>query len=253
MTIFLVPDSDTQWITSHSGDSYPRQVVIDLGRPGMRYGIEMRDLIHWTAYRLDTGSQGLITNHRTAAVLRNIAEEFYPYIDDEAGYLAEEIEDAGGECDTDFEDPTVPSVDRRLLGLEDGMAKVDYTFVETLLGDQEPHPILQHNAATTIDFEFPSAAVQKFGIRGIRVCVLDLVGWLTEGAIRSALAFKENQDTWLDELEAAGLRAKAAGHRYRTDRVRWFTERRSTSSSPGVHAPSAAEQDRMLMELSALI
>jgi hypothetical protein len=252
LTIFLVPHSPAQWITAPSGNRYPRQVTIDLGRPGMRYGIEMRDLIHWVAYRLDTGPEGSIINHRAAVLLRGIADHSYPYIADEADYVAEELQDAGVEVDIEVTEATVQRVDARLLCLEDGLVCLGDTFEEELWTGQPPDPVLQHNAKLTIDVPFPEGTKEKFGIRGIRVCVLDLVCWLKEGAIRTALSFAEDSDEWLDELAAAEGRANGFLDGYRARKMQWLSKQRRTEAA-GPQAPSAMEQDQILRELSALI
>lgn len=255
MNISIDPDPCVQWMSSHFSDSsYPRQVVVDFGRPGMRYCFEMRDLIHWTAYNYDTGFEGSIINHRTAVVLRSIVEEFYPYQVDEAEGIAWELEDAGEEVDLDFEDPPLPRVDVRLLGLTDGMVCVDAAFSDSRWsGHHRPHPVLGQNALATVDFVFPDAVVEKFGIRGIRVCVLELVCWLMEGAVRTALSMEANQEVWLDELASAMTRSSAAAGRYRTKRLQQHDPQQFTSASPGTKPPTEIEQEQMLGELAALI
>ncbi len=71
MTITIDPHAATQSIEHpEGGPDYSRQVVIDFGRPGQRYGLEIRDLGHWAACRLDSGDEGSILNHRAAMTLR---------------------------------------------------------------------------------------------------------------------------------------------------------------------------------------
>jgi hypothetical protein len=59
MSISIDHDAPVQWITV-GGKEHPRQVVLDFGRPGMKLYTDVRDIIHWTAYRLDTGIEGRI-------------------------------------------------------------------------------------------------------------------------------------------------------------------------------------------------
>lgn len=243
-----------QWIVSpRGGDEYPRQVVIDLGLIDGRYCLEMRDLIHWTAYRLDTGGGGAI-NHRTAVLLRSIAEQFYPYGEDEADYIIEDLREEGCVDDLEYEDPATPPVDPRLLGLTDGMVHVSETFDEVLWSDQAPHPILRRNAAETVDFLFPTVVAEAFGIKGIRVCVLDLLSWLIEHANREALSF-ENEDAWLTELEISRLRKTAAVSRYQSQRLRGQVEKASNGGERAIkrEALSDAQKDQALAELASII
>lgn len=253
MTITFVTDAPTQWISSPSGEDYPRQVVVDLGRPGMHYGIEMRDLIHWAAARLDTGPQGRITNHRAAVLLRGVAELLYPYMEDEVDYVADELEDAGVDVDAEFSEAPIPLVDVRLLCLEDGLVRVGDTFAEVLWDGQPADPVLKQNAKATIDFLFPEGTEERFGVRGLRIFELDLICWLTEGVLSSALSLEADQDVWLDELVAARGRAKSAWDSYQARRLKWFEQRQGEAEAPGSMAPSEIEQDQILRELAALI
>jgi hypothetical protein len=92
------------------------------------------------------------------------------------------------------------------------------TFTETLWIDEDPHLVLKHKAETTINFVFPQRVLERFGVRGIRVSVLDLICWLAEPAARSALALEEDQGVWLDELVTAERRATDVWDQYRTER-----------------------------------
>jgi hypothetical protein len=252
VSITLHNSSSVQWFTdADDNPTYPRQVVVDLGRPGMRYGIEMRDLIHWTAYRLDIGSEGSIVNHRAAVALRSIAEQYFPYIEDEADYIAEELE-----IELEDDVPAVTSAQRfniRLLDLVDGMVFVGTSFSEMLWNDQTPHPLLAANAANTIDFEFLTAAFEHTGIRGIRVAVNDLINWLLASESCEELSFLEEESA-IDELEIVQMRALAAINVFSAGRRRELIDAaRSRGPVAAMPAPSVEEQDQILKELSALI
>lgn len=251
MPVTIDEAAPVQFITNDYGQpDYPRQVVVDLGRPGLRYGIEMRDLILWTAYRLDTGSNGEVNNHRAAGTLRHIAEALYPHIDDEADDMANELG-----IELDLADVRLQPLrfDIRLLGLVDDMVFVGTSFAEMLWNDQNRHPMLAANAANTLDFEFPPAAFEVTGIRGIRVAVNDLINWLLAGESSEELAFL-NVESAVDELEIVQMRALAAAKRYSAARRRELIDtvrsREPLGESP---APDVAEQDQILDELSALI
>lgn len=258
MSIALCYNSPTQWIESpHQSEPYPRQVVVDFGRPELRYGLSVRELVHWFAYRLDTADNDYITNHRLAVLLRAIAEHFYPFLDDETELLVENLQDSGCTDDLSFELPNAPDIDVRLLNLIDGFVVCDDAFVEALWGDEERTPALVRGEQNYLDVVFPPVVFDWFGIRGLRVHTLDLINLISSAINRTEMAYQD-QEAWLDMLELAKHR-NAANHDFRFDaylRARHGDGRVDDLRNPesrerGTVSPE--EQDTILEELKSLI
>lgn len=246
MTITILPDEATQWISSPSGGRYPRQVVVDFGRPGLRYDIDIRDLIHRTASKLDSGINGEIGNHRAAYALRAIAEALYPPTFDTADNIIEELQDGGCADDFSHVEPAFVRYDPRLMNLRDGLVFVPYLLGGVLWEDGR-FPERARNMLETIDVHFPECAFDQFAIRGIRIHALDMIGWLVEEMNRDAMA-SEGVETWIDELESAHQRAIAAHERYNRE---WHP---SLYAPSGDRKPSVPDElDDMLIELNAMI
>jgi hypothetical protein len=123
-------------------------------------------------------------------------------------------------------------VDVRLLDLKEGMVFLTGTFEEDLSRDYLPHPTLAANAKETIDFTFPAEAHEIFGVRGIRVYVLDLITWFMEGNHSAAMSF-ENLETWLDRFENSQLDVQEVDLDYEETRRQQRTARRPTALGPG--------------------
>lgn len=237
--------------TNRLGD-YPNMVVVDFGRPRFDYHpISMRDLIQWTAYRLDC-DEG---NHRTAVILRAIAEQYYPNCDDQADWVIEELQDRGVEVDCDFDEAPPPAADRRLLGLVEGFAICTETFDEPLWEGQAPTPALARNASNYLDFEFPEEALERFGIRGIRVYALDLIHWAQSSIELDEMAYQD-EGVWLDAWECSSDRRIANAKHRSQIRIRarhgdHGVDGAFDASTRGITGP--AEQDAILAELDVLI
>ena len=239
---------------NRNGEEYAWDIGIDFGRPELRFSFTMRDLIHWTACRLDTGADGHIPNHRAASLLRGIAEEFYPYASDTADYLIEELQDAGCTDDFELEEYRPAAVDLRLLDLREGFICVKSTFEETLWSDQERNPTLVFNAGKTIDFPFPPAAVKYYGVAGLRICVLDLVQWFRSAAQLHVMSYN-SEDSWLAELEAATCESRKMAESCFSDRMARYgddwQELLSRPEEPSDHSEEPANE--ILRELEGLI
>ncbi|WP_449396780.1 hypothetical protein [Devosia riboflavina] len=237
---------------SNPHGSYPNVVVVDFGRPRFNYcPISMRDLIQWRAYRLDSDDG----NHRAAILLRAVADHFYPIRDDQADWIIEDLEDRGIPIDHDFDDVSPPAVDLRLLGLVDGLVSDTETFDEVLWEGQEPTPALVRSAANYLDFMFPDEAFNLYGIRGIRIYVLELIHWFQSSIDLREMAHQD-EEAWLDAWELSSDR-HSANDRYRAVvrlRARHGDDAvngRSQPSSRGTTDPT--EQDAVLAELAGLI
>jgi hypothetical protein len=226
--------------------SYPNVVVVDFGRERFNYcPISMRDLIQWTAYRLDCDGG----NHRAASLLRAIAEQFYPMSEDQADWIIEDLEDQGRLISHDFEEVFPPAVDPRLLKLVDGFACCPETF------EQHSMPALDRNEANFLDFAFPDVAVVRFGLRGIRIHCLDLIWWHYADNECREMAHQD-EEAWLDVWEMSSDR-HLTNERYRADiRMR---ANYGDHAVDGDRRPShggtthPAEQDAILAELAGLI
>jgi hypothetical protein len=248
MPISINHDFTTAAASSNPMGPYPNQVVIDFGRPGFDdFPVSMRDLIHWTAYRLDCD----YGNHRTASLLRAIAEQFYPIEEDQADWIIEEIQTEGRELKYEFEDAVPPVVDIRLLQLVEGFAICTDTFGE------EPFmfPAIARNASNYLDFSFPPEAFEHYGIRGIRIHCLDLIHWQQSNIELLEMAH-QNEDAWLDAWDASCARGNA-NSKHRND-----LRLRSQYGDHMVEEPSdetskrtalAADPDAILRELAGLI
>lgn len=232
--------------------NYPNSVVVDFGRPKFHYQIiKMRELIHWTAYRLE-GEDG---NHRTASLLRAVAEQFYPNSHDGADWILDELQDQGIEIDFDFEEMSPPTIDMRLLGLVDGFALIGDTFAEPLWTGETPTPALARNAANYLDFEFPDGAFEQYGIRGIRVYCLDLIHWIQSSTDLLEMAY-QSEDAWLDAWEQSHERM-VANAKYRGDlrrRARYGDDFADDVDGPESEGTAdIATQDTILTELAGLV
>lgn len=199
MPITIDIESTTSIAASNPVGSYPNIVVVNFGLPEVdAWSISMRDLTQWAAYRFD--SEG--GNHRTASLLRAIAERYYPMQDDEALWIIENLQNQGINVNASFEETEPPAVDLRLLDLVDGFALCSDTCSEPLWDGQPSTAVLDRNAKNYLDFEFPNQAYDDFGIRGIRVFCVDLVHW-----VRSSVDLEEagyqDEDAWLDALKSS--------------------------------------------------
>ena len=206
VAISLYEDALLQWIDFDQPTAHPRQVVVDFGRHGLRYSMSMHELIHWTAYRLDSAHDDYIANHRVAVVLREIADDFYPPFEDGGDCIAEDLIEDGSTEDFSFSMPLAPAVDHRLLDLVDGHVFVQGTFGEMLWGDQEPTAVLDRNQKTTLDFPFPEVAKARYGVLGIRLHTLDLIHWLQTSVDLREMAFQD-EELWLDAFDLSHRRA----------------------------------------------
>lgn len=250
MTVTIDPNASVQFCSCPvTGEGYPRQIVVDFGRQELRFGIDMHGLLHWTAYRIDT----FVGNRRLAGVLRGIADTYFAF-EDEADYLIADMRDEGNTEDFDFPEPSVPTVDPRLLELEDGLVYISGSFSEVLWEGQAPHPVLQRNEGEKMDFMLPELIADRHGIRGIRVSVLDLVSWIAGPRQRNVLSF-QSLDHWVDHLDETAVASREAHLLYREERfAKILAAAKARPKDTGSMAPpSAAEQDSMLAELSALI
>ena len=190
---------------------FPRELIVDLGRPNFEsFTISMREIIQWTAYRLDREDG----NHRTASLIRAVAEQFYPVLRDEAEVLLDDLHYDGVEVDFDFAEVPPPAVDPRLLGLADGFAICSDTFYEADSNDLVPSAHVR-NADNYLDFEFPEGAVERYNIRGIRVHALDLIHCI-QSTIEVGEASFQSEDAWLDALELSHARHEV-NHKYRSE------------------------------------
>jgi hypothetical protein len=252
MTIAIDHESTAAAAASGPFGDYPNLVVVNFGRPRFDYcPVNMRDLIQWTSGILD-GEGG---NHRTASLLRAIAEQFYPNQDDLADWIHEDHQDRGIEIDFDFDEVFPPVADQRLLGLVDGYALCTETFDEALWDGQQPTPVLARNAANYLDFDFPDEAFERYAIRGIRVYCLDLIYWMRSGSDLGDMAYQD-EDAWLDAWELSSDRHRV-NEKYRSE-VRVLARHGDKAvdapfdaSSGGATDPE--EQDAILDELSGLI
>lgn len=241
----------TQWITLEDGTSHPRQAVVDFGRPGMRYSVSMRELIHRTAFHLDACDDDDIINHRAAVVLRQIAEEYYPPLSDTGDLIAEELLEIDPASDFAFVVPPAPRVDARLFDLIEGYICASSTFGEVLWSDEEPTPSLSRNSRKTLDFPFPKSAVERFGISGIRMMQLDLIHWLRSSIDLGEMAF-ENEELWLDALDLSHRRSQLNyEHRRAANLCARYGDAKMERDD---HAePNASNADAILRELGGLI
>ena len=166
-----------------AGLEHRRQhAVLTEGEDGPKL-VEMRDLIQWFAYRLDSGHEGHVENHTLAVVLRSIADTYYPHMGDLALYLAEEAEEEGVVFALPKVDAPIGEIDPQFLNLEEGFAVLEDSFSETSIGDQERHPMLLENSTDTLDFAFPERAVVTHGIAGIRVSKIDFLSYCSGGRV----------------------------------------------------------------------
>ena len=254
MTIAIDHVATAAIAASNRLGDYPNLVVINFGRPGFEYfPISMREIVHWTAYRLDLEDG----NHRTASLLRAVAEEFYPNLDDQANWILDELLDQDQDIAVDFEFNEVPPppVDVRLLGLVDGLAVCHDTFDELLWDGQLRTPVLVRNSSSYLDLAFPDAAFDRYGIRGIRVYCLDLIYWAQSFTDVRESAY-QNEDAWLDALEYSAARHRAnekvrSEMRQRARHGDHAVDSMDNSSHPGTTDP--AEQDAILAELEGWI
>ena len=248
MPIAINRDSTAAAAASNPMGPYPNLVVIDFGRPGFDdFPVSMRDLIHWTAYRLDRD----YGNHRTASLLRASAEQYYPNEEDQADWIIHEIEAQGRDVEYDFEEVPPSVVDVRLLQLVDGFAICTETFGE------EPFvfPAIARNASNYLDFSFPPEAFEHYRIRGIRLHCLDLIHWHQSNIELLEMAH-QNEDAWLDAWESSSARGNANTKHRNEMRLRsqygdHMVDGPFDESYKGTTNP--AEQDAILRELASLV
>jgi hypothetical protein len=234
---------------------YGWDIGINFGRPDLNFSFTMRQLIHWAAYRLDTGPEDYIINHRAAVVLRSIAEEFYPYNEDEADHIIEELQDAGCTENFKFKEPRCPAVDVRLLDLHDGFLCVDCCIDETSPENEGLNPVFVSTSHNTVDFPFPAAAIERYGVAGLRLCVLDLIQWLRDDAQLQIMSY-EDESKWLDELEEAHRKRKEVNDTefFRRMCIRFGDDWEEVLSQPETSASSSeADAEMILRELEDLI
>ena len=248
-------DEPTQWIKNpYAVTEHPRQINVDLGRPSACFMLSIRQLIHWTAYRFDTGFDDGDVNHHQAMILRAIAEDFYPSRSNVAEYICGEfVEDRSLET-LQPANLNVSDVDVRLLELSDGLAVCHHTFAEAVWSDQQPTPALARNAQNYFDVQFPPQAFEKYGVKGLRLYTLDVIHFIKSSIDLEEMSY-QGQEAWLDALDLSRDR-QLANQKFRLDadgRAKYGDHGVDWSFSGPSATTSPEEADSILQELDGLV
>ena len=231
----------SQWaVVAGVGEEYRLQQSVSIEGLKGEFPFSMRSLLHFAAYRLDTGFEDYVENHELAVLLRSLCDRYYPHREDDAA--APKKHDIGSSS------LSIPLVDPRRLNLRDGLAVIEDTFTEPLSSGQSRRPALVANSELTLDFLVPKAAFATHGIKGLRISALELLNWL-----QSDLRLRHNAHRRQEEYVSDFTADVEAIHLAREQRL---LEKYGADALRNTEAPASAalgaNAEKMLSELAGL-